>query len=190
MKVKVKVKSCPTVSDPMDCSPPGSSVHGIFQARVLEWGAIAFSKRSVTSSFSLYKPSSHFMLPSFILAFEFGSSQFMNAFHIHNKLLPCVCSVVQSCLTACDSMNCSLPGSSLLEWVVPSSPKGYFWPRNQNRFSCSSCLGRWILYYWTTCEAWIPLIINLVVLNLHSLNFWQKHGIYCPSEPSEGTNLV
>ena len=34
---------CPTPSDPMDCSPPGSSVHGIFQARVLEWGAIAFS---------------------------------------------------------------------------------------------------------------------------------------------------
>ena len=33
----------PTPSDPMDCSPPGSSVHGIFQARVLEWGAIAFS---------------------------------------------------------------------------------------------------------------------------------------------------
>jgi len=33
-------------SDPMDCSPPGSSVHGIFQARVLEWGAIAFSIRS------------------------------------------------------------------------------------------------------------------------------------------------
>ena len=35
--------TCPTLSDPMDCSPPGSSVHGIFQARVLEWGAIAFS---------------------------------------------------------------------------------------------------------------------------------------------------
>ena len=33
----------PTLSDPMDCSPPGSSVHGIFQARVLEWGAVAFS---------------------------------------------------------------------------------------------------------------------------------------------------
>ena len=33
---------CPTLRDPMDCSPPGSSVHGIFQARVLEWGAIAF----------------------------------------------------------------------------------------------------------------------------------------------------
>ena len=35
-------QSCLTLSDPMDCSPPGSSVHGIFQARVLEWGAIAF----------------------------------------------------------------------------------------------------------------------------------------------------
>ena len=36
-------QSCPTLRDPMDCSPPGSSIHGIFQARVLEWGAIAFS---------------------------------------------------------------------------------------------------------------------------------------------------
>ena len=36
-------QSCPTPSDPMDCSPPGSSIHGIFQARVPEWGAIAFS---------------------------------------------------------------------------------------------------------------------------------------------------
>ena len=47
MKVKSErevAQSCPTPSDPMDCSPPGSSIHGIFQARVLEWGAIAFSK--------------------------------------------------------------------------------------------------------------------------------------------------
>ena len=36
-------QSCPTLRNPMDCSPPDSSVHGIFQARVLEWGAIAFS---------------------------------------------------------------------------------------------------------------------------------------------------
>ena len=46
MKVKSEsevAQSCPTPNDPMDCSLPGSSVHGIFQARVLEWGAIAFS---------------------------------------------------------------------------------------------------------------------------------------------------
>ena len=36
-------QSCPTLRDPMDCTLPGSSAHGIFQARVLEWGAIAFS---------------------------------------------------------------------------------------------------------------------------------------------------
>ena len=36
-------QSCPTLSDPIDCSLPGSSIHGIFQERVLEWGAIAFS---------------------------------------------------------------------------------------------------------------------------------------------------
>ena len=44
MKVKSEnevTESCPTLSDPMDCSPPGSSIRGIFQARVLEWGAIA-----------------------------------------------------------------------------------------------------------------------------------------------------
>ena len=46
MKVKSETEvaqSCPTLSDPMDRRPPGSSIHGIFQARVLEWGAIAFS---------------------------------------------------------------------------------------------------------------------------------------------------
>ena len=46
MKVKIEsevAQSCPTLCDPMDCSLPGSSIHGVFQARVLEWGAIAFS---------------------------------------------------------------------------------------------------------------------------------------------------
>ena len=46
MKVKSErevTQSCPTLPDPMDCSLPGSSIHGIFQARGLEWGAIAFS---------------------------------------------------------------------------------------------------------------------------------------------------
>ena len=53
MKVKSEsevAQSCPTLSDLMDCSPQGSSVHGIFQARVLEWGAIAFSKHRILCS--------------------------------------------------------------------------------------------------------------------------------------------
>ena len=45
--MKVKSDSEVTLSGPMDCSLPGSSVHGIFQARVLEWGAIAFSEQAL-----------------------------------------------------------------------------------------------------------------------------------------------
>ena len=70
--IKVKsesevAQSCPTLSDPMDRSLPGSSAHGIFQARVLEWGAIAFSKVLAKkeefnpSSLAFTKKEFHFM---------------------------------------------------------------------------------------------------------------------------------
>ena len=55
MKVKSEnevAQSCPTLRDPMDCSLPGSSIHRIFQARVLEWGAIAFSSMSRQKAYS------------------------------------------------------------------------------------------------------------------------------------------
>ena len=69
MKVKSEsevAQSCPTLRDPMDCSLPGSSVHGIFQARVLEWGAIALGmgkcleernpvNKTLTQSFLLWQ---------------------------------------------------------------------------------------------------------------------------------------
>ena len=57
MKVKSEsevAQSCLTLSDPMDCSPPGSSVCGIFQARVLEWGAIAFSNLPNEEGVNIY----------------------------------------------------------------------------------------------------------------------------------------
>ena len=53
MKVKSEsevAQLCVTLSDPMDCSLPGSSIHGIFQARVLEWGAIAFSDNNAAAA--------------------------------------------------------------------------------------------------------------------------------------------
>ena len=52
-------QSCPSFSDPMDCSLPGSSVHGIFQARVLEWGAIAFRTSIFSFWLLLLRPLSH-----------------------------------------------------------------------------------------------------------------------------------
>ena len=60
MKVKNEsevTQSCPTLSDPMDCSLPGSSAHGIFQARVLEWGAMAFSLQALQSVLFCYSGS-------------------------------------------------------------------------------------------------------------------------------------
>ena len=70
-------QSCPTPSDPMDCSIPGSSVHGIVQARVLEWVAIAFSKHPAnrwqrkaggdqSSSDPTHFPLHHHKLPSLL----------------------------------------------------------------------------------------------------------------------------
>ena len=56
MKVKSEsevAQSCPTPSDPMDCSPPGLSVHGIFQARVLEWVVIAFSEPGLLTAMEI-----------------------------------------------------------------------------------------------------------------------------------------
>ena len=61
MKVKSEIEviqSCPTLSDPMDYGLPGSSVHGIFQARVLEWGAIAFSQCMALTSKEKWRPGS------------------------------------------------------------------------------------------------------------------------------------
>ena len=98
MKVKSQsevAQSCLTLSDPMDCSLPGSSVHGIFKARVLEWVAIAFSN-----------------FEDYIQLNE------------HLSCSCCCCLVAQLCLTLCDPMDCSLPGSSIhgtfqarvLEW--------------------------------------------------------------------------
>ena len=68
MKVKSEsevAQLCPTLSDPMDCSPPCSSVQGIFQARVLEWSAIIWSQRSV----SLHSPPMISLSPHRLLLF-------------------------------------------------------------------------------------------------------------------------
>ena len=64
MKVKSEgevSQSCPTLSDPMDCSLPDSSVHGIFQARVLEWGAIAFSEAITNTNQMVHRPGVDFI---------------------------------------------------------------------------------------------------------------------------------
>ena len=75
MKVKNEsevTQSCLTPSDPMDCSLPGSSVHGIFQARVLEWGAIAFSREAILDLSNAAK------IPQFLHSVLLHSKSFNN----------------------------------------------------------------------------------------------------------------
>ena len=96
MLARAKPLQCLTLGDPMDCSPPGSSVHGVFQVRILEWVAISSSRGILLTQGSnlcllhsrkILHPLSHWGSPSF------PASQ-----------------SAQSCLTLCDPMDCSTPG--------------------------------------------------------------------------------
>ena len=100
MKVKNEsevAQSCPTLSDPMDCSLPGSSIHGIFQAGVLEWGAIAFSHPRPTESEISRGGALHsvlaalwatlilkkILIPSVVSHFYIERSAFYSGIHFH-----------------------------------------------------------------------------------------------------------
>ena len=130
MKVKSEVSQpCLTLSNPMDCSLPGSSAHGILQARVLEWVDIAFSSTALQMHFKM------------LLSIR-KCPQRMCA-----KLL-------QLCPTLCDPMDRSPPGSSvhrilqarILEWISMPSSRGSSRPRDQTHILYASCIGRQVLY--------------------------------------------
>ena len=119
------IQSCPTHSDPMDCSLPGSSVHGNFQARVLEWGAIAFSTIYDRYYYSLLDSELVYLLKSnrsFSILESWCLGKMTTVISLTNTILllkrkkkkkvqgiPC-CSVTQSCPTMCDPMDSSTPG--------------------------------------------------------------------------------
>ena len=120
-------QSCLTLSDPMDCSLPGSSIHGIFQARVLEWGAmlVEFSPLSLG-----LKKSSEALAKCNTLASVF----------IYPCLTPCFCqqhppccSVSQSCPILCDPMDCSMPGFPDLHHILEFVQVHVRWVSNAPR---------------------------------------------------------
>ena len=107
-------QSCPTLCDPMDGSPPGSSVHGLLQARILEWVVISFSiltQRTPQSPYpaqtSPQTPDFYIYTQSFLLGYLIDSS----------NSIRCCCSVAQSCLTFCNPMDCSTPSSPVLHYL-------------------------------------------------------------------------
>ena len=100
MKVKREsevTQSCLTLHNTMDCSLPGSSVHGIFQARVLEWGAIDIT---IGHDKDWLEPCPRWWKIRFSVDLEP---------HYTLIVMHC-CSVIRLCLTLCDSMDCSTPG--------------------------------------------------------------------------------
>ena len=100
--------------NPMDCSPSGSSVHGIFQARILDWVAISYSRWSSNPG----------MAPCKSLDLSCVGRQIL--YHYATWEAQCNTVVTQSCLTLCDPMDCSTPSASIheilwikvLEWVA------------------------------------------------------------------------
>ena len=160
-KVKVLVAQlCPTLCYPVDCSPPGSSVHGILQARILEWVAIPFSRgysqpRSPAHSLPS-EPAGKLFTWAFTSCQIFAECLDMSLLTLTYKCLNCSAHSLlkeskeikrkwsrSSCLTLCNPMNCSLPGSSIhgilqariLEWVAISFSKGSSRPRNRTKVS-------------------------------------------------------
>ena len=148
---------------PIDGSPPGSPVPGILQARILEWVAISFSnawkwkvKVKSLSCVGLLATqwTAAYQAPA-SLGFsrqEYWSGVPLSSLRkvqITSFIRPCmcVCSVTQSCLTLCDPLDCSPPGSSvhgifqvrILEWVAISSSRGYSWHRDRSLL----CLLHW-----------------------------------------------
>ena len=112
----------------MDWSPPGSSIHGISQARVLEWVAISSSRGSS-------QPRDQTQA-SCITGRFFTAKSPLGTYWVSE--------VTQSCPTLCDPMDCSLPSSSVhgilqarvLEWGAISFPRGSSWPRDWTWVSC------------------------------------------------------
>ena len=105
----------------------------------------------------------------------------------YNSQGVCVCAcahahvhfAAQSCLTLCDPLDCSPPGSSIhgilqariLEWVATSSSRGSSQPRDQTHVSCVSSTGRWMLYHWATWEDCI-YIYGLHIPLRFKLSIW------------------
>ena len=151
----------------MDCSLPGSSVHGIFQARILDWVAISFSRgssqprdgtwvsRTIGRCFTVWATRE---VISLVSGHQVGSGNVNTGVCVWVCGCVCVCVHAQWCLTLSNPTDCRPPISSVrgifqvktLEWVAISYPRGSSWPRDQ---TCVSCNGRQVLYHCATWEA-------------------------------------
>ena len=132
-------QSCLTLCNPMDYSLPGSSVHGILQARILEWVIISSSRIFPTQGSNL-----HLLC---LLHWEADSLPLSHLISWHSTIkvvtLHLIFLVAQLFLTVCDAVEFNLPGSSvhgvfqarILDWVAISFSRGSFQPRDKTHIS-------------------------------------------------------
>ena len=159
----------PTLWGPLDCSPPGSSVHGIFQTWILEWVAMLSSRGS-----SWPRDQTCIACVSCI-SNRFFTTEQLGKLHIkiYNTkyicITVCACSVMSKSWRPYGLWSATVHGTlhgvsqaRKLEWVAISSSRGSSWPRDQNLYASRvSYTGRRTLYHWTTWEA--PYITTLPV---------------------------
>ena len=125
-------QSCPTLLDPMDCSLPGSSLHGIFQARVLEWVAISFSRGSSQPRDSTW------IYP------HCRQTLYRLSHQGRSLLITAAAKSLQLCPTLCDPIDSSPPGfpvpgilqARTLEWVAISFSNAWKWKVKVKLLSC------------------------------------------------------
>ena len=119
-------QSCPTLCDPVDCSPPGSSVHGILQARILEWIGISFSRgssqlRDLTQVSCIAGRCFILWATIFILVFKISIYELFRNTKIkitsHGNSYCICCSVAKLCPTPCDHRDCSTPAFPVLHYL-------------------------------------------------------------------------
>ena len=132
MCVCLDVQSCATLCDPMNCSPPGTHIHGILQAGILGRVDVSLSRDLPNPGIEPGSPALQVdSLPSE------PPGKHICQLCMHAKLL-------NLCLTLCNTMDCSPPGSSahgflqarILKWVTLPSSRGSSQPRDQAHISC------------------------------------------------------
>ena len=135
----------------MDCSPPWSSVHGILQGRILDWVAIPFSNRSFQPRDWTWSPT---LQADSLLSEPPGKPEITLC--VYAKSLSCV-QLFATLWTVAHQAHLSMGLSQvrILEWVAMPSSRGSSRPRDQNCVSYVSCIGKHILYHYTTWEAHI-----------------------------------
>ena len=158
----------------MDCSLPHSSIHGIFQARILEWVAISFSRGSsrprdrtwvfliAGRCFTIWDTREALLYATCLQLRERvkeNVAKCLTVSQLRCRFYGSGSEVAQSCPTFCDHMDCSLPGSAIygifqarvLEWVAISFSRGSSQPRDWTQVSC--IVGRRFTI-WATREAY------------------------------------